>query len=166
MGKHGQSAIPVLVNILEDKQSPKFLKWDSARALGDMEKYALEAVPVLIKIWEDNNNWEDKQSDVTLALTAASALEKIDFQAFIPYLVTKLSNKNNKNVSHNSLHFLSRIASNMKKNNNSYSQADLAKAISQFETALKIIDKSERYFSQEDIKKLRESVAVLKGLRK
>lgn len=153
MKKYGQSAIPILVNILEDKQSSEELAEDAVRALGDMEKYALEAIPVLIKIWEDKHN------DSYLAYTAASALEKIDSQAFIPYLVKRLTNED---FSYNSMHFLNRIASEMKKNKNSYSQAELAKAISEFETALEIIDNSEWYFSQEKIKTLQESLAELK----
>ncbi len=153
MGKYGQSAIPVLVSILEDKQSSQELAEDAVWALGDMENYALEAVPVLINILED------KQSNFILGYDAARALQKIDSQAFIPYFVKRLTDED---FSYRSMHFLNRIASEMNKNKNSYSKAELAKAISEFEAALEIIDNSERYFSQEKIKNLQESVAELK----
>ena len=52
----------------------------------------------------------------------------------------------------------------MKDNKDSYSQAELAKAISEFETSLKIMENSENIFCNSDkIKSLRESVVVLKG---
>ena len=57
---------------------------------------------------------------------------------------------------------LSRIASEMKENKEDFSNPQLKKAISEFETALKILYNSGNESLQDEIKLLRESVAVLK----
>lgn len=169
MGKYGQSAIPVLVSILKDKQSSKKLVQDTIWALGSMEKHAKSTMPVLINILEDKQSNED-----LVTYPAALALKKIDSQAFIPYLVKRLTDTDFINIS---LDILSGIALTMKENKDSYSQAELTKATSQFETALKIIDNSETALkiidnsespfrlhqnNQDRINSLQESVAVLK----
>ena len=92
-------------------------------------------------------------------MSSAIALDKIDSQALIPALVKRLPDKQ---MEVPSVVMLSSIASKMKENQASFSNAELAKAISEFETALKIIDNSENEIPQDKVELLRQSVAVLK----
>ncbi len=97
-------------------------------------------------------------------MSSAIALDKIDSQALIPALVKMLPDKK---MEVPSAVMLSSIASKMKENKGNFSNAQLATAVSEFETALKIMDD----FQNEEIPKdkielLRDSVAVLKSSTK
>ncbi|WP_414621128.1 HEAT repeat domain-containing protein [Calothrix sp. CCY 0018] len=153
MGAEAKAAKPKLVAILQNQQENNEYRENAAMALGEMRKDAASTVPVLIDILEN------KQNPKTLAVSAALALDKIDAQALIPALVKRLPDKDFGSVSVN---ILSNIAFKMKENKDSISNAELEKTISEFETALKIIDNSESEFPKHKVEVLRDSVAVLK----
>ncbi|BAY86713.1 hypothetical protein NIES267_62240 [Calothrix parasitica NIES-267] len=157
MGSEAKAAKPKLVAILKNKQESDENRANAAMALGEIGKDALSAVSVLVEILENKLNPKH------LAISAALALDKIDCQSLIPILVKRLADKNFASVS---LNILSNIASKIKEGQNNFSDAELANAISEFETAFKIIDKSKDNLSQEKIASLRESVAVFKESRK
>lgn len=157
MGSEAKAAKPKLVEILRKKQESDENRGSAAMALGEMGKDALSAVPILVKILENKLNPQH------LAISAALALDKIDCQTLIPILVKRLTDKNFGSVS---LNILNNIASKIKENKNIFSEAELANNIYEFETALKIIDKSNDDFSEDRITSLRKSVAVLKSSRR
>lgn len=153
MGSEAKAAKPKIIAILQNETENNENRENAAMALGEMGKDAASAVPVLINILENQENPRN------LALGAALALNKIDSHSLIFSLVKRLSDKDFNTISVN---ILSNIASKMKDNQNIYSDSELNQAISEFETALEIIDNSENEFPQDKIKLLRESVEVLK----
>ncbi|MGB3756945.1 MAG: HEAT repeat domain-containing protein [Rivularia sp. (in: cyanobacteria)] len=157
MGSDAKTAKPKLVAILQNQQESDENRGSAAMALGEMQKDAASTVPTLINILED------KQITKQLAVSSAIALDKIDSQALIPALVKRLPDKK---MEVPSTVMLSSIASKMKENQASFSNDELAKAISEFETALKIIDNSENEIPQDKVELLRQSVGVLKSSTK
>lgn len=155
MGSEAKAAKPKLVEILQNKRESDENRANAAMALGEMRKDALSAVPILVKILENKLNPQH------LTISAALALDKIDCQTLIPILVKRLTDKNFASIS---LNILNNIASKIKEDKN-ISDTELVNAISEFETALKVIDNSKNEFSQDKITFLQESVAVLKSLR-
>ena len=148
------AVVPTLIKALDDEEEE--IRYIAIYTLGNMATsgyYALEAKPKLFEISENKREIERNRN------SALSALAEIDSQALIPYLVKKLPDKEMKGISAS---ILSRIASKMKENKNNYSKAELAKAISEFEKGLKIIDETKPKFSQDKIKYLRESIVELK----
>jgi len=154
MGSEAKAAKPKLVEILQKKQESDENRANAAMALGEMGKDALSVVPILVKILENKLNPQH------LAISVALALDKIDCQTLIPILVKRLADKDFSSVS---LNILSNIALRIKEEINSFSDAELTNATSEFETALKVIDNSENEFPKYKVEVLRESVAVLKG---
>ncbi|MEM1391892.1 MAG: HEAT repeat domain-containing protein [Cyanobacteria bacterium P01_H01_bin.150] len=154
MGSEAKAAKPKLVEILQNKQESDDNRGSAAMALGEMGKDALSAVPILVKILENKLNPQH------LGISAALALDKIDCHTLIPVLVKRLADKNFGSVS---LNILSSIASKIKERQNNFSDAELTKVISEFETAIKIINDSANEFPKAKVELLKESVAVLKG---
>ena len=154
MGSEAKAAKPKLVEILQKKQESDENRANAAMALGEMGKDALSVVPILVKILENKLNPQH------LAISVALALDKIDCQTLIPILVNRLADKNFGSVS---LNILSNIALRIKEGKNSFSDAELTNATSEFETALKVIDNSENEFPKYKVEVLRESEAGLKG---
>ncbi|MDY6898754.1 MAG: HEAT repeat domain-containing protein [Cyanobacteriota bacterium] len=153
MGSKAKAAKPKLVEILQNKQESDENRANAGMALGEMGKDALSAVPILVKILENKLNPQH------LTISAALALDKIDCQTLIPILVKRLGNKNFASVS---LNILNNIASKSKEGKN-ISDAELVNVISEFETALEVINKSGNSFPQDKIKSLQESVVALKN---
>ena len=154
MGSEAKAAKPKLVEILQKKQESDENRANAAMAVGEMWKDALSAVPILVQILENKLNPQH------LAISVALALDKINCQSLIPILVKRLADKNFGSVS---LNILSNIALRIKEIKKSFSDAELAKVISEFETALKVINDSANEFPKYKVEVLRESVAELKG---
>ncbi len=153
MGSDAKAAKPKIIAILENERESEDNRDNAAMFLGEMGENATSAVPLLI------NLLEDRQNSRRLAISAALALDKIDYQVLIPSLVKRLPDRE---MEVPSAVLLSRIASKIKENKANVANADLDKAITQFEKALKIIDNSRNEFPQDKIKSLRESVEILK----
>lgn len=156
LGNQKKAAVPTLIKATSDKN--EIVRINAIGELGKMGFDAKAAQPKLLAILRN------KQEDYIIRNIAASALQEIDSLALIPMLTNSLSQKDLDNNIY--LYYLTDTASKVKVNKDSYSQAELTKAIDEFETALKVIDNSNNNFSEFEIESLRESVAVLKGSKK
>ncbi len=155
MGSDAKPAIPKIIAMLQNKQEDEQNRRNAMRALGNLKKNAVSAIPALI------NTIEDKQNSKSIVLAAADALQKIDSLVVIPYLVNNISEKD-KNFRAAWLRLLWDAANEIKNNKKNLSQAELEKAISDLETALKTIENSEHEIPQHIASSLQRSIAELK----
>lgn len=155
MGSDAKPAIPKIIAILQNKQENEQNRDYALITLGNLKKNAVSAIPALI------NTIEDKQNSRLIIIGAAQALEKIAPQVLIPYLVKNISEKD-KNYRAAWLRVLTDAANEIKNNKNNLSQAELEKAISDLETALKTIANSEHDIPQHITSSLQRSIAELK----
>lgn len=155
LGNQNKAVVPALIKATTDKN--EIIRITAITELGEMGSDAKAAQPKLLAILRN------KRESEIIRNIAASALQDIDSLALISILANSLSQKDFDAVYFNSL---IDIAWNIKVNKDNYSQAELTKAIDEFETALKVIDNSNNNFSEIKVEYLRELVAVLKGSRK
>ena len=155
MGSEAKPAIPKIIAILQNKQENEQNRDYALITLGNLKKNAVSAIPALI------NTIEDKQNSKSIVLAAASALQKIDSLVVIPYLVKNISEED-KNFRAAWLRLLTDAANEIKNNKKNLSQAELEKAISDLETALKTIENSEHEIPQPITSSLQRSLAELK----
>ncbi|MEO0838602.1 MAG: HEAT repeat domain-containing protein [Cyanobacteria bacterium J06643_5] len=150
-----KAIVPALIRATNNRN--KIVRASAILELKKLGSQARAATPQLITMLRNK-----RESD-GIRINAAAALEKIDSLALIPVLVNSLSERRFGVLSFN---LLTNVASQIDKDKNSYSRTELARAIFGFETALKIIENSEDNFSQDRIKSLQKSVAVLKSSRR
>ncbi|MGB3756944.1 MAG: HEAT repeat domain-containing protein [Rivularia sp. (in: cyanobacteria)] len=155
MGSDAKPAIPKIIAMLQNKQENEHNRHGAMRALGNLKKNAVSAIPALI------NTIEDKQNSKSIVLGAAAALQKTDSLIVIPYLVNNISEKD-KNFRAAWLRLLWDAANEIKNNKKNLSQAELEKAISDLETALKTIENSEHEIPQPITSSIQRSLAELK----
>jgi len=154
IGAEAKTAVPHLVPLLQDSDAN--VRSNAASALGRIGAEAQTAVPQLVRLLKD--------SDANVRGNAASALGKIGAEAktALPQLV-RLLKDSDANVRGNAADALVSIALSLQEKANTLTSPELDLAVSNLESALKILAEPQADFSQPTIANLRVYITVLKA---
>ncbi|WP_293351950.1 MULTISPECIES: HEAT repeat domain-containing protein [unclassified Microcoleus] len=154
IGAEAQTAVPQLVPLLKDSDAN--VRSSAASALGSIGAEAKNAVPQLVPLLKD--------SDANVRISAASALGSIGFEAktAVPQLIPLLKNSD-ANVRISAADALVSIALSLQEKAKTLTSPDLNQAVSNLESALKILAEPKADFSQSTIANLRVYINVLKA---
>ena len=154
MGAEAKTAVPQLVPLLQDSDAQ--VRSNAAKALEKIGAKAKTAVPHLVRLLKD--------SDANMRSSAASALEKIGAEAktAVPQLLPLLKDSE-ANVRGRAASTLERIGLSLQQKAKALTSLELNQAVSNLESALKILAEPKADFSQQTSANLRGYINVLKA---
>jgi HEAT repeat protein len=157
IGTEAKAGVPQLIPLLKDSDAS--VRDNAASALGSIGAEAKDAVPELVRLLND--------SDANVRSTAAFALGKIgaEAKAALPQLVTLLKDSA-AYVRSLAASALVSIALSLQEKAKTLTSPELDRAVSNLESALKILAEPKADFSQETIANLRVYINVLKAEQK
>jgi HEAT repeat protein len=157
IGAEAKTALPQLVPLLKDSDAN--VRSSAASALGRIGAEAKTALPQLVPLLKD--------SDANVRSSAASALGRIGAEAktALPQLVPLLKDSD-ANVRSNAASALVSIALSLQEKAKTLTSPELDRAVSNLESALKIVAEPKADFSQPTIANLRVYINVLKAEQK
>jgi HEAT repeat protein len=145
IGAEAKTAVPQLISLLKDSDAN--VRSSTASALGSIGFEAKTAVPQLIPLLKD--------SDANVRISAASALGSIGFEAknAVPQLVPLLKDSD-ANVRISAADALVSIALSLQEKAKTLTSQELNQAVSNLESALKVLAEPKAGFSQATITNL------------
>ena len=154
IGAEAKTALPQLVPLLQDSDAN--VRSSAAFALGRIGAEAKIGVPQLVRLLKD--------SDANVRTNAAYALASIGAEAKtgVPQLV-RLLKDSDANVRSNAAFALVSIALSLQEKAKTLTSPELDRAVSNLESALKILAEPKADFSQPTIANLRVYINVLKA---
>ena len=155
MGAEAKIAVPQLIALLK-KDSDANVRSSAATVLGSIGAEAKDAVPQLILLLKDSN--------VNVRRSAASALERIgaETKIVVPQLIDLLKDSDT-NVRSSAADILVSIALSLQEKAKTLTSQELNQAVSNLESALKIVAEPKADFSKPTIANLRVYITVLKA---
>jgi HEAT repeat protein len=157
IGAEAKTALPQLVPLLKD--SDAYVRDSAADALGRIGAEAKTALPQLVPLLKD--------SDANVRISAADALVRIGAEAktALPQLVPLLKNSD-VNVRISAASTLGYMGLSLQQKAKTLTSLELNQAVSNLESALKIVEEPKADFSKETIANLRVYIKVLKDEQK
>ena len=154
IGVKAKNAVPQLVSLLKD--SDKNVRGNAAYALGKIGAEAKTAAPQLVPLLKD--------SDADVRMRAASAVGSIgaDTKITVPQLVPLLKDSD-ANVRSSAASALESIGLSLQEKAKTLTSQELNQAVSNLESALKIVAEPKADFSKPTIANLRVYINVLKA---
>jgi HEAT repeat protein len=154
IGAEAKTALPQLVSLLKDSDAN--VRSNAAYALGSIGAEAKTALPQLVSLLKDSN------ADVRSS--AAEVLESLGAEAktALPQLVSLLKDSN-AGVKTNAANALVSIALSLQEKAKTLTPPELNRAVSNLESALKIMEEPKANFKKSTIANLRVSLNVLKA---
>ena len=154
MGAEAKTALPQLVPLLKD--SNVNVRSSAASALGSMDAEAKTALPQLVPLLKDSN--------AGVRSSAADVLGRMGAEAktALPQLVPLLKDSD-ADVRRNAASALVSIALSLQEKAKTLTSPELNQAVSNLESALKIVEEPKADFSKEKIASLRVYINVLKA---
>jgi len=155
MGAEAKIAVPQLIALLK-KDSDANVRSSAANVLGSIGAEAKDAVPQLILLLKDSN--------VNVRRSAASALERIgaETKIVVPELIPLLKDSD-ASVRSSAADALEDIALSLQEKAKTLTSQELNQAVSNLESALKIVAEPKADFSKPTIANLRLYINVLKA---
>ena len=155
IGAEAKAAVPQLIALLKE-DSDANVRRNAAYALGNIGAEAKDAVPQLILLLKDSN--------VNVRRSAASALERIgaETKIVVPQLIDLLKDSDT-NVRSSAADILVSIALSLQEKAKTLTLQELNQAVSNLESALKIVAEPKADFSKPTIANLRVYITVLKA---
>ena len=155
IGAEAKAAVPQLIALLKE-DSDANVRRNAAYALGNIGAEAKDAVPQLILLLKDSN--------VNVRRSAASALERIgaETKIVVPQLIDLLKDSDT-NVRSSAADILVSIALSLQEKAKTLTSQELNQAVSNLESALKIVAEPKADFSKPTIANLRVYITVLKA---
>jgi HEAT repeat protein len=154
MGAEAKTAVPQLVSLLKDSD-PK-VRSSAAFTLGSLGAEAKTALPQLVSLLKD--------SDPKVRSSAAEVFESLGAEAktVLPQLVSLLKDSN-PGVKTNTANALVSIALSLPEKANTLTSPELDRAVSNLESALKIVEEFKANFRRSTSANLRVSLKFLKA---
>ncbi|MEG4975099.1 HEAT repeat domain-containing protein [Microcoleus sp. K4-B3] len=154
IGAEAQTALPQLVSLLQDSNAD--VRSSAASALGSLGAEAKTVLPQLVSLLKDSN--PGVRSSVAEVFDSLGAEAK----TVLPQLVSLLKNSN-PGVNTNAAKALVSIALSLQGKANTLAPTELNLAVSNLESALKIMEEPKANFQKSKIAYLRLSLNVLKA---
>ena len=154
IGVEAKAAVPQLIPLLKDSEAD--VRISATEALGNIGAEAKAAVPQLIPLLKDSNP--------VVPSRAASALGSIgaEAKAAMPQLIPLLKDSE-ENVRFSAAYALERITLSLQEKAKTLTSSELNQAVSNLESALKIVAEPKAGFSQSTIANLRAYLNILKA---
>jgi len=154
IGSEAKTALPQLVSLLKDSDAN--VRGNAAYALGSLGPEAKTALPQLVSLLKDSN--------AEVRSSAAEVFESLGAEAktALPQLLSLLKDSN-AGVKTNAANALVYIALSLPEKANTLTPPELNRAVSNLESALKIMEEPKANFKKSNIPYLRVSLHFLKA---
>ena len=157
IGAESKTAVPGLIRLLEDKNSDAGVRSKAVFTLGKIGAEAKTAVPTLIRLLEDKNSDAGVRSEAVLTLGKIGAEAKAAMPQLIPLL-----KDSDASVRSGAAYALQSIALSLLEKAKTLTSTELNQAVSNLESALKIMAEPKADFSESTIASLRAYFNILK----